>query len=436
MDTRLAAVSLLVVIPLTVATLWFRKVERPAWLNVRDRVADINATLQETVSGVRVVQASGRADLNRERFVEKTAAYASARIVTVVYESLYFPFVEFLSLAAITIVLAAGAPRVANGTLSAGQLFAFVLYITVVFGPIQQLSNVFAIFQRSSASVQKFRELTETPVTVAEPDRPVVPVDLAGRLELRNVRFRYPLGADDAVRDVNLEIPPGQTVAIVGATGGGKSTIMKLLLRFYDPDDGEVLLDGIPLPSLEPTLFRGIVGYVPQEPFLVAGTVADNIGFADPDASDAEIEAAARAVGAHDLVVRFDHGYRTDIGERGASLSAGERQLIALARAQLVDPTVLLLDEPTSNLDLASEALVTAAMHAVTRHRTTVLIAHRLQTAATADRIVVVEGGRIVEDGTPEDLRASGGRFARLWQTYIEGSGTDAIDELLELREM
>ncbi len=431
MDTDLAEVSMLIVIPLAAATLWFRQAERPAWIKVRDRVADVNASLQETISGVRVVQASVRADTNRGQFVEKTKAYADARMVTVLYETLYFPFVEFLSLAAITIVLGAGAPRVQAGTLTTGELFAFVLYITVVFGPIQQLSNVFETFQRSSASVEKFRELTETPVTVEEPANPVVPEHVSGHLELRAVRFRYPLGSDDALSGVDLDIPAGQTVAVVGATGGGKSTIMKLLLRFYDPTEGDVLLDGIPFRDLDPTVFRGVVGYVPQEPFLVAGTVADNIAFADPSASEADIEAAARAVGAHDLIARFEHGYLTDIGERGSSLSSGERQLIALARAQLVDPTVLLLDEPTSNLDLASEALVTAAMHAVMRDRTTVLVAHRLQTAATADRILVIDAGRIVEDGSPDDLRASGGRFATLWNTYIEGSGGDTVDELV-----
>jgi ATP-binding cassette, subfamily B, bacterial len=432
MDTGLAAVSMLVLIPLTAATLWFRAKERPAWVNVRDRIADVNASLQETISGVRVVQASVRADENRRRFIGKTEAFAEARMRTVLYETLYFPFVEFLSLAAITIVLAAGAPRVEAGTLTAGELFAFVLYITVVFGPIQQLSNVFEVFQRSSASVEKFKELTETPVTVEEPADPVSPARIRGELELRGVRFRYPLGSDDALQGVDLVIPAGQTVAVVGATGGGKSTLVKLLLRFYDPTEGEVLLDGVPLRSLDPTLFRGVVGYVPQEPFLVAGSVADNIAFADPDAGHERIELAARAVGAHDLIARFEHGYLTEIGERGGSLSAGERQLLALARAQLVDPTVLLLDEPTSNLDLVSESAVTAAMHAVMAERTTILVAHRLQTAATADRILVVDQGRIVEDGSPDELRASGGRFARLWQTYIEGSGADTIDELVE----
>jgi ATP-binding cassette subfamily B protein len=295
---------------------------------------------------------------------------------------------------------------------------AFVLYLNLFFAPIQQLSQVFDMWQQASASTAKITELLTTPSTTPPPSDPIAPGRLTGSLELRNVHLRYGEGAPEALAGIDLRIEPGETVALVGETGAGKSTIVKLLARFIDPTSGSVVADGIDLRDIELTDYRQQLGVVPQEPFLFTGTIRDNIAYGRPDAPDADVEGAARDVGAHHFIAGQHDGYRTAITERGRSLSAGQRQLIALARAQLVNPAVLLLDEATANLDLNAEAKVRDAMAAVSANRTTVLVAHRLPTARTADRIVVLADGRIVEEGDHDTLVRNNGRYAEMWAAH------------------
>jgi ATP-binding cassette subfamily B protein len=302
---------------------------------------------------------------------------------------------------------------------TAGIVIAFVLYLDQFFSPIQQLSQVFDSWQQTRVSVNRIAELMALETLTPEPAQPEPLENVRGVVVLSGVRFGYPSSAaGEALRGVDLRVEAGETVALVGETGAGKSTVLKLLARFYDPTAGSVTLDGHDLRDLDLAGFRGHLGYVPQEPFLFTGTIRDNIAYGRPDASDAEVEAATRAVGAHDVVAALPGGYLTRLGERGGSLSSGQRQLIALARAQLADPALLLLDEATSNLDLATEARVNAAMRSVARNRTTIVIAHRLPTARVADRIVVLEQGAVVEEGTHAELIDADGSYARMWRAY------------------
>jgi ATP-binding cassette subfamily B protein len=337
----------------------------------------------------------------------------------------YFPTVEFLGQVATALVVAYGSTLIRRGSLDAADLIAFILYLNVFFAPIQQLSQVFDTYQQARAAATKLGELLATPVSTPEAPGAVPPDELGGALALDDVRFSY--DADQwALDGVDLAITPGETVALVGRTGAGKSTVVKLLARFYDPTAGRVTADGIDLRHLSLPAYRRHLGLVPQEAHLFSGTVRDNIAYGRPDAGDAEIEAAARAVGADDFIAGLPAGYDTPILERGRSLSSGQRQLLALARARLVDPAVLLLDEATSNLDLRSEARVAAAMGALSRDRTTVIVAHRLATAARADRIVVLAGGRIVEEGSHPALLARGGVYAAMWAAGDPEAGHDA----------
>jgi len=325
-------------------------------------------------------------------------------------------------------VLGVGSVLISGGSLSPGELVGFLLYLDLFFNPIQQLSQTFDSYQQAGASMAQINALMAIPPLVAAPARPVEPGRLSGRIRLAGVHFAYPTArpGEEALRGLDLDIPAGETVALVGETGAGKSTVVKLVTRFYDPTAGAVLVDGVDLRHLDVTAYRHRLGYVPQEAFLFSGTIADNIAYGRPSATDAEVEAAARAVGAHDFVAGLPGGYLHWVSERGRSMSAGQRQLIALARAELVDPSLLLLDEATSNLDLATEARVARAMSVVAEGRTTIVIAHRLQTAARADRVVVMDAGRVVEDGTHQSLVAMGGRYARMWQAFEVGTGAEA----------
>ncbi|MFF2396520.1 ABC transporter ATP-binding protein [Nocardia sp. NPDC058114] len=418
-DAELAVVVLVLLPVLGVATVAFRRASIPAYNLARERVSAVNAYLQENVDNITVTQAFRRESVNQNEFERRSWAYRDARLRSQVLMAVFFPCIELMSVIATAAVLAVGVHQVRDDVLTAGTLIAFLLYIELLFAPIQQLSQVFDSYQQAVVGVDRIGDLLRTPVDTPEAADPLPVTGLDGAIELRAVSFGYSSRARTVLDGLDLRIEPGQKVALVGETGAGKSTLVKLLARYYDPTEGAVLVDGVDIRRFRLRDFRKRLGVVPQEPFLFGDTVREAIAYGNPDAEPAEIEWAARAVGAHEMIAALEHGYYQPIGAHGRSLSAGQRQLLALARAQLIDPDILILDEATASLDLATEARVRAAVDVLTAGRTTIVVAHRLATAADADLIAVVGGGKLVQIGAHAELVAVDGPYRRLWAAYV-----------------
>ncbi|HVB93472.1 MAG TPA: ABC transporter ATP-binding protein [Acidimicrobiales bacterium] len=418
-NVELAAITVFLIVPtLVVATLWFKRASERGYDRVRDGIANVLADLSESLHGVRIVTAHNRQRQNVVHHRNVVGDYRDANIYTAHVNAIYGPGTQLLGVLSQGALLAIGGTMVVHHTLSIGGLVAFFLYLNRFFQPIQLLVQQYNTLQQGQSSVIKLRTLSDTEPTVRESPTAIDLPHIEGRIMFDHVSFGYDPGVE-VISDVDLRIEPGETVAFVGPTGAGKSTLAKLVTRFYDPTSGRVLIDGYDLRDVTMRSLRQQLGVVPQEPFLFAGTIGENIAFARPDAADAEIHEAVRAVGLEEVIERVPDGIDTVVHERGQTLSSGERQLLALARAFLAHPRVLVLDEATSNLDLQSETKIEAALDVLLENRTAILIAHRLSTAMRADRIVVVDDGRIVEVGTHQELVAAGGRYAEMYATWV-----------------
>ena len=423
MNPLLALITIGVIVPvMTLLTLWFRTASERAYGDVRDRIADVLTDLAESLAGIRVITASVRRRRNIANHDAVLTSHLDANLETSRVGAIYGPASDGIGIAGQAVVLGVGAWLVTNDRLTLGELSAFVLYLTAFFAPIQQLVQLYTTYQSGQAAVVKLRDLLGTVPSVTEaPDAEALP-DVDGAISLRRVTFGFD-PERPVLHDLELDIRAGETLALVGPTGAGKSTVAKLIARFHDPDDGSVTIDGHDLRGVTLASLRQQLGYVPQEPFLFHGTIRDNLTFAAPDATDDEVVAACRDLGIDDLIERLPSGLDTPVHERGASLSAGERQLLALARTFLARPRVIVLDEATSNLDLASESRIEQAFGRLLEGRTAVLIAHRLATAQQADRVAVVFDGRVAEIGTPRELVELGGHYAEMVRTWERHSG-------------
>src|SRR5215208_1826406 len=414
LDWRLALATMAILPMLVVATALFRKHSARAYRQVRERLGLVTATLAEDIAGMRVVQAFTRERENERNFRDVNLRYRDANQRTVLLNGLYFPFVDFLSAVATAIVLGYGGYRVFDGNMTVGTLFAFVGYLSNFFDPVQQLSQLYNTFLSAVAALDQItRVLDEEPEVRDRPGAVELP-RIEGRVGFDEVRFGYGKG-DEVLHGISLDVPAGTTVALVGHTGAGKSTIAKLLARFYEPRSGRITIDGHDLNDVTQESLRRQLGVVPQEGFLFAGTVRENIAFGKPDATEDEILRAARTVGAHDFIVQLEDGYETNLQERGTRLSNGQRQLVALARALLADPRILILDEATSAVDIGTEQKIERALRLLLAGRTAFIIAHRLSTIRDADLIVVLEHGQIVEQGSHDELLARRGLYTSLY---------------------
>jgi ATP-binding cassette subfamily B protein len=427
LDWRLGLVALCVVPPGFVVTRWFHRVSHVAASDVRTRIAIVTAQLAESVAGMAVIQAFNRERAFQAEFdgLNEDNRLANVRVQKVY--SVFFPAIELLGAVATASVLFAGALLIDRGTLEIGTLISAVGLLALVFQPLQELSELYGQVQAASAAMDKISSVLDAEIDVADKPgaRPIGRID--GRLELDGVTFAY--GDRPVLHGVEISVPPGGCLALVGETGGGKSTTAKLIARFYDPDEGAVRVDGTDLRDVELVGYRRQLGVVLQDPFLFSGTIADNIRFAKPDASDDEVQATAAAVGVDRVAARLEHGLEHVVREGGAGLSAGERQLISIARALLADPRILILDEATSNIDRPTEVVIERAFDTLLSGRTSIIIAHRLATVRRADEILVLEHGRIVQRGTERELMAQPGPFRRLARTFVEDSLPAASEE-------
>jgi len=421
-DPGLAAFTILIVIPTMIGlTLWFRSASNRGFDAVRDRIAALLSDLSESLGGIRVITATNRREHNIVNHMSLAEAHLDANLYTAKVGAIYGPATESLGIVSQAAVLGVGATLVAEGSLTVGQLVAFLLYVNLFFTPIQQLVQQYNTYQQGQSSVRKLRELLANEPTVAEaPDARVLP-PISGTIEFDRVSFSY-LEGQSVLDDVTLRIDAGETFAFVGPTGAGKSTLAKLVVRFMDPTGGAVRIDGTDLREVTFDSLRRQLGVVPQEPFLFSGSIIDNLRFAQPGLDPIDVRAACDAVGLGPMLDRLPEGLDTPCHDRGGSFSSGERQLLALARAFLAQPRVLVLDEATSSLDLASERQIEAALDVVLQGRTAIIIAHRLSTAMLADRIAVIDDGGVAELGTHSELVALGGEYALMYSTWQQHS--------------
>jgi ABC-type multidrug transport system fused ATPase/permease subunit len=433
LDVKLALITFVTFPLLAVASVIFRIVSAGTYRATRERIAAVTAYLQETLSGVRIVRSFGQERRHLAQMTELNEENRDVNMKTVYLNASYFPAVELLAAVGTAVILLYGGSQAIDGAIEVGVVVAFVGYLTRFFEPIQELSQLYTTYQQGMAALDKIFDLLDTPPDMVDAPGAIDPGTLRGEIELAGVWFSYAeeVGSADgagpdrdlwALRGVDLHVPPGQTLALVGATGAGKSTFAKLVARFYDPQKGTVRVDGHDLRQVQQRALRRQLGIVPQEGFLFSGSVRENVAFGRPAASAEEIEAAIAAVGATDFVKALPQGLDTEVGERGIQLSAGQRQLVAFARALLAEPRILILDEATSNVDVRTEKTIERGLERLLHGRTAIVIAHRLSTIRRAGKIVVLEHGQIAEQGTHDELIQAGGPYSKLYGAWAESA--------------